>query len=284
LGRLDNVAIERILHITTSAALCLLATCHGEGDNKETKRGSVMAIMSRRQFLWTSGICTAALGCTRTSASGFAESGEGSLHYPYSLPRLPYDPAALEPHIDAETMKIHHGKHHQAYVDNLNKALAAHPDLHKKPLTELLAGLDKVPESIRTAVRNNGGGHLNHSMFWQMMAKDGGKPTGELAKVIDQSFGSFDRFQAEFANAGRTRFGSGWAWLVAGKGKLEVISTPNQDTPVMDGKTPILGLDVWEHAYYLKYRNMRDSYITAWWNVVNWRDVTERYMAASKSK
>jgi Fe-Mn family superoxide dismutase len=218
------------------------------------------------------------------SWGSFQETTAGALTYPYTLPKLPYPTDALEPSIDAETMTIHHGKHHQTYVDNLNKALAAHGDLQKKSLGELLRGLDKVPESIRTAVRNNGGGHLNHSMFWQMMTKGGGTPTGEVAKAIDNSFGSFDKFKEIFSTAARTRFGSGWAWLLAGKDKLEVLSTPNQDTPVMEGKTPILGLDVWEHAYYLKYKNMRDSYIAAWWNVVNWKDVAERYAAAGKAR
>jgi Fe-Mn family superoxide dismutase len=187
---------------------------------------------------------------------------------------------ALEPYIDAETMKIHHGKHHQAYVTNLNKALEPHPDLHKKTLGELLRGLDKLPESIRTPVRNNAGGHLNHSMFWQMMAKGGGKPTGELAKAIDSSFGSFEKFQEAFATAARTRFGSGWAWLVSNKGKLSIVSTPNQDTPVMDGQAPILGIDVWEHAYYLNYQNRRPDYLEAWWNVVDWNAVAAKFDAA----
>lgn len=240
-----------------------------------------MLPMSRRQFMGVSGVAAAAwiLGRPLTAS---AES-EGSAMYPYTLPKLPYPTDALEPSIDKETMIIHHTKHHQAYVDNLNKALTSHPDLQKKTLAELLKSLDKVPESIRVAVRNNGGGHLNHSMFWNMMAKGGSKPTGDLAKAIDSSFGSFDKFQEAFATAGRTRFGSGWAWLVANKGKLEIMSSPNQDTPVMEGKVPILGLDVWEHAYYLKYRNMRDSYIKAWWDVVNWKDVAERYAAAKSS-
>jgi Fe-Mn family superoxide dismutase len=193
---------------------------------------------------------------------------------PHSLPALPYSHDALEPHIDAETMQIHHGKHHQTYVTNLNTALDKHPDLHDKSLDELMRGLNSVPEDIRTAVRNNGGGHWNHSLFWKLMAPNaGGTPSGAIADAIKSSFGSFDKFKEQFQAAGVGRFGSGWAWLVASGGKLEITSTPNQDNPLMDGKKAVLGVDVWEHAYYLKYQNRRADYLAAWWNVVNWSEV-----------
>ena len=197
----------------------------------------------------------------------------------YSLPGLPYSSDALEPHIDARTMEIHHGKHHNAYVTNVNKALEGHDDLASKSIEDLVAGLDSVPEGIRNAVRNNGGGHANHSMFWQVMSKDGGgTPSGELASAIDAAFGNFEAFQQKFAAAGMTRFGSGWAWLSLDQGgKLVVESTANQDNPLTTGRTPILGLDVWEHAYYLNYQNRRPDYIAAWWNVVNWDEVARRF-------
>lgn len=199
----------------------------------------------------------------------------------HTLPELSYAHNALEPHIDERTMQIHHGKHHQGYVNNLNNALEGHADLASKSLQELLADINNVPESIRTAVRNNGGGHANHSLFWQVMSpKGGGAPTGDLGKAIDAAFGSFDEFKSTFAKAAGTRFGSGWAWLVVNNGKLEVTSSPNQDSPYMDGKTPILGLDVWEHAYYLHYQNRRPDYVSAFWNVVNWDKVSELYAAA----
>jgi superoxide dismutase, Fe-Mn family len=197
----------------------------------------------------------------------------------FSLPPLPYAPDALEPHIDKATMEIHHGKHHNAYVTNLNKALESAPDLANSSLEDLLANnLAKVPENIRTAVRNNGGGHYNHSMFWQIMGPSGGgQPTGEISDAILASFGSFDAFKEKFNAAATTRFGSGWAWLVKGSGNaVEVVSTPNQDNPVMEGRFPIMGLDVWEHAYYLKYQNRRPDYISAWWNTVNWTEVNRR--------
>jgi Fe-Mn family superoxide dismutase len=198
----------------------------------------------------------------------------------HALPALPYAFDALEPHIDARTMEIHHGKHHQAYVTNLNAALEAHPALAKKSIENLLADLSAVPESIRMAVRNNGGGHANHTLFWTIMGKGkGGKPKGALLKAIEEGFGGFDAFKAQLENAAKTRFGSGWAWLVAGGGGLEVLSTANQDTPLSNGKTPILGLDVWEHAYYLKYQNRRPDYVAAWWNVVDWDAVAARYDA-----
>jgi len=196
------------------------------------------------------------------------------MSYPYSLPALPYAFDALEPHIDARTMEIHHGKHHQAYVNNLNAALEKAPDWQKKGLGEVLASLDKVPEAVRTAVRNNGGGHWNHTAFWKLMApKAGGPPKGDVADLITKSFGSFDKFKEQFAAAAMGRFGSGWAWLLFDQGKLTITSTPNQDNPAMEKKGAILGLDVWEHAYYLKYQNRRADYIGAWWNVVNWEQV-----------
>jgi Fe-Mn family superoxide dismutase len=196
----------------------------------------------------------------------------------FSVPPLPYDYAALEPYIDEQTMRIHHDKHHAAYVNNLNAALEQAPDLQSKSVEELISNLDSVPEGIRTAVRNNGGGHANHTLFWEILGPNaGGEPTGALADAINASFGSFAAFKEQFAKAATTRFGSGWAWLVSNGGKLEITSTPNQDTPVMEGRTPLLGLDVWEHAYYLKYQNRRPDYIAAWWNAVNWNAVSERF-------
>ena len=200
---------------------------------------------------------------------------------PFTLPPLPYAPDALEPHIDKMTMEIHHGKHHAAYVNNLNKALESAPELAGKTVEELLArdGV-AVPESIRTAVRNNGGGVINHSMFWKMMAPGaGGAPVGNVAQAITATFGGFDGFKEKFAQAAATRFGSGWAWLVKSNGKLDIVSTANQDSPVMEGKFPVMCLDVWEHAYYLKYQNRRPDYISAWWNVVNWPEIENRFNA-----
>jgi Fe-Mn family superoxide dismutase len=201
---------------------------------------------------------------------------------PFTLPALPYAPDALEPSIDKATMEIHHGKHHNAYVTNLNKALESAPALAGKSVEELLANnLAIVPESIRTAVRNNGGGHLNHSMFWQIMGpKAGGQPGGKLAEAINSTFTSFDNFKDKLSAAAMGRFGSGWAWLVAHKGKLDIYSTANQDSPVLEGKYPILGIDVWEHAYYLKYQNRRNEYVGAWWNVVNWAEIEKRFHSA----
>jgi Fe-Mn family superoxide dismutase len=196
------------------------------------------------------------------------------MSYPYSLPALPYDFGALEPHIDAPTMQIHHGKHHNAYVTNLNAALEKAPELQKKSLPEILGNLNAVPEAIRGAVRNNGGGHWNHSAFWRLMAPQaGGAPKGKVADLITASFGGLDKFKEQLAAAAMGRFGSGWAWLVADGSKLAIMSTPNQDNPAMEGKKAILGLDVWEHAYYLKYQNRRADYVGAWWNVVNWEQV-----------
>ncbi|MBO8176815.1 superoxide dismutase SodA [Aeribacillus pallidus] len=199
----------------------------------------------------------------------------------FELPQLPYAYDALEPHIDKETMNIHHTKHHQTYVTKLNDALAGHDEWLNKSVEEVISNLDQLPEAVRTAVRNNGGGHANHSLFWQILSPNGGgEPTGELAEAINKKFGSFEKFKEEFAAAAAGRFGSGWAWLVVNDGELEVTSTPNQDSPLMEGKTPILGLDVWEHAYYLKYQNRRPDYINAFWNVVNWDEVAKRYAAA----
>ena len=199
----------------------------------------------------------------------------------YELPQLPYAYDALEPHIDKETMNIHHTKHHNAYVTNLNNALAGHDDLLSKSVEELIANLDAVPEAARTAVRNNGGGHANHSLFWELLsATGGGNPSGKLAEAIDAKFGSYDAFKEEFTKAATTRFGSGWAWLSLNNGELELTSTPNQDSPIMEGNTPLLGLDVWEHAYYLNYQNRRPEYIAAFWNVVNWAEVSKRYESA----
>src|SRR5580693_9436081 len=199
----------------------------------------------------------------------------------FTVPPLPYAFDALEPYIDAKTMEIHHDKHHGAYVTNLNKALEGHADLQKLSVEELLAQINKVPENIRTAVRNNGGGHMNHSMFWKIMRKGGGgEPKGQLAEAIRSSFGSFADFKTKFSQAGVTRFGSGWAWLLMKDGKLAIDSTPNQDNPVMNGAKPVMGLDVWEHAYYLKYQNKRPDYIEAWWNVVNWEEIEKNFAAA----
>jgi len=195
----------------------------------------------------------------------------------YTLPPLPYAHDALEPHIDKQTMEIHHGKHHQAYINNLNTALEKHPDLQTKSVEDLIRGINTVPEDIRTAVRNNGGGHANHSMFWQIMGPHaGGQPTGAIADAITSSFGGFDAFKEQLAKAGAGRFGSGWAWVIDHGGKLVIESTANQDSPLMEGKKPVLGIDVWEHAYYLKYQNRRPDYINAWWNVVNWNEVNKR--------
>jgi len=196
---------------------------------------------------------------------------------PHSLPSLPYDFAALEPHIDTQTMQIHHGKHHAAYVNNLNAALEKHAALAGKSAEELVSNMNAVPEEIRTAVRNNGGGHVNHTMFWQIMGPGkGGAPSGAIADAIKGAFGSFDAFKEQMNKAGVGRFGSGWVWLVSSGGKLSIESTANQDSPLMDGKKVVMGIDVWEHAYYLKYQNRRPDYLAAWWNVVNWDEVNKR--------
>jgi len=200
------------------------------------------------------------------------------MHMAHSLPPLPYDYNALEPHIDEQTMRIHHDKHHAAYVNNLNAALEKHPELANKSVDDLIKGINTVPEDIRTAVRNNGGGHINHTMFWEIMGpKKGGAPTGSIGDAITSTFGDFEKFKTQMNDAGAKRFGSGWAWLLDVGGKLVVESTANQDSPLMEGKKPILGIDVWEHAYYLKYQNRRPDYLAAWWNVVNWDAVNKRF-------
>jgi Fe-Mn family superoxide dismutase len=231
--------------------------------------------MNRRQFLHSVGTGAAVLTLGR-----LAHAEEKKV---FTLPKLPYAYDALEPHIDAKTMMIHHDKHHQAYITNLNTALMKAPDLQGKPVDDLLKSIDKVPMDVRQAVINNGGGHANHTMFWEIMApKAGGMPDGPLAKAIDSAFDSFAKFQEKFTQAAMTRFGSGWAWLVVAGGKLDILSTGNQDSPLLTGKTPVLGLDVWEHAYYLKYQNLRADYVKAWWNVVNWKNVSDRTAAALK--
>jgi len=202
----------------------------------------------------------------------------------FQLPELPYAKDALEPHFDVLTMEIHHDRHHNTYVTNLNAALESAPELQSKSLEDLISNLDSVPESIRTAVRNNGGGHHNHSLFWEVIGPNGGgQPTGAIAEAISNELGGYDKFKEDFTKAATTRFGSGWAWLVVGKdGKLAITSTPNQDSPLFEGLTPVLGLDVWEHAYYLKYQNKRPDYIAAFYNVINWDEVNKRYAAAKK--
>ena len=228
--------------------------------------------LTRRQALSTLGL--GALAAARTSPS-YAQAPAAS--GPYTLPALAYPPAALEPHIDAMTMTIHHDRHHQAYVTNLNNALANAGDLGKRPLDDLLKNLASVPENIRTAVRNNGGGHANHVQFWTLMGPNaGGAPTGAIADAINGTFGDFEKFKTAFAAAAAGRFGSGWAWLSDENGKLVIHSTANQDTPSMEGKRGIIGLDVWEHAYYLKYQNRRPDYVAAFWNVINWAEVNKR--------
>lgn len=229
--------------------------------------------MKRRQMLALAGAAGVTATCLINNQPLYAADA--------ALPELPYAKDALEPHIDKMTMEIHHGKHHQAYINNLNKALADQPKLKDMPLEQLLTQLDQVPEAIRNAVRNNGGGHLNHSLFWKMMAPAGGsQDKGAIGTAIASTFGSFENFQTAFATAATGQFGSGWAWLVVNGGKLEVMATPNQDSPISQGKKPILGIDVWEHAYYLKYQNMRANYITAWWNIVNWKFVNELFAQA----
>lgn len=226
--------------------------------------------MNRRSFLLTT---LAGL----TVLPNLAEAQE--VKQLYELPPLPYAYDALEPYIDADTMRFHHDRHHAAYVNNLNRALTPYPELHNKCLTELIQNLDQLPSPIRTTVRNNGGGHLNHTLFWAIMSPaGGGKPTGNIAQAIDTTFGSFTEFQQSFEQAGLSVFGSGWVWLVGSGDRLEIITTPNQDSPLLQGKYPLLGNDVWEHAYYLKYQNRRGDYLKAWWNVVNWEVVNLRFM------
>jgi Fe-Mn family superoxide dismutase len=236
-----------------------------------------MLQLTRRQLLKSAGAGAVTLALAPLTAWA-ADDKKG-----FTVPKLPYEFDALEPYIDAKTMEIHHDRHHKAYVDNLNKALAGNDELLGKPIDEILRNLKDVPEKIRAAVRNNGGGHANHSMFWEIMGpKKGAKPNGDLAKAIDDAFGSFDKFQQELSQTAISRFGSGWGWLVVDQGKLKVLSTGNQDSPLSKGQTPILGIDVWEHAYYLKYQNKRPDYVKAWWNIANWDNVAERYKAAAK--
>jgi superoxide dismutase, Fe-Mn family len=243
--------------------------------------------LTRRQALMTLGFGTLTCGSgaklVGAAASRLAIAQKDAAQPaagPVSLPPLPYPAAALEPHIDTQTMEMHHGRHHQAYVTDLNDALQKNPDLAKKPLAELVANYQNLPENVRTVIRNNGGGHLNHVQFWTLMAPNaGGPPTGAIADAINGAFGSFDKFKEQFNQAAITRFGSGWAWLSDEKGKLVVHSTANQDHPSMEGRRAIFGLDVWEHAYYLKYQNRRPDYVNAWWNVVNWAEVNKRLKA-----
>jgi Fe-Mn family superoxide dismutase len=243
-----------------------------------------MIIPNRRNFLCAAGAATLVTAVSTTGIRrAFADpAAEG----PFTLPALPYDPAALEPHIDATTMGLHHGKHHATYVKNLNAALKDHGELAKLPLEEILAKISEVPETVRAAIRNNGGGHANHSMFWQIMGAPGGPgPEGDLKAAIDRDLGGLDKLQEAFNTAGTKVFGSGWVFVAVDKsGKLALVSKPNQDTPLMDSGRVLIGNDVWEHAYYLKYQNKRADYLKAWWNVVNWKAVGERYAAAQAGK
>jgi Fe-Mn family superoxide dismutase len=235
--------------------------------------------MTRREALKTLGLGAAMIGAVGLPRK--AAAADVSVPAPFTLPKLPYAYDALEPHIDARTMEIHYTKHHQAYIANANKALEKHPELLALGVTGLLTKLNLVPEEIRTTVRNNVGGHVNHSFFWESLApKAGGEPKAELAEVIQKTFGGFDAFKTQFGDAAMKRFGSGWAWLVFSQGRLAVKSTANQDSPLTDGEVPVLGLDVWEHAYYLKYQNRRADYIAAFWNVVNWEQAAMNYRRA----
>jgi superoxide dismutase, Fe-Mn family len=240
-------------------------------------------MMTRREALQSTALVTAGALIAGPGISTAHAQAAAAPSGPHKLPPLPYAFDALEPHIDAKTMEIHHGKHHQAYVTNLNKAIAENPDLARKPIQDIVKDLNTVPETIRTAVRNNGGGHYNHSLFWQMLKKGGGEPKGELKTAIDKKFGSLDKFKEEFTGAATKVFGSGWAWLTADKGELKIESTPNQDNPLTQGRVALLGLDVWEHAYYLKYQNRRPEYIAAFYNVINWDFVAERFREAGKA-
>jgi len=245
-----------------------------------------MSHWTRRQILQSAGVSVATLALSplaRCVSAQDTKKGEEKKPAGYTLPKLPYAYDALEPSIDAKTMEIHHNKHHQAYITNANTLLKDHPELLALPVKELLSDVSKIPEKIRKGVINNAGGHSNHSIFWLVMGpKAGGKPEGALGKAIDSSFESFDKFQKAFSQAAITQFGSGWAWLVLGKKGLEIVQRPNQDSPYMTGLKPLLGLDVWEHAYYLKYQNQRPKYVEAFWNVVNWKAVSERYGLALK--
>ena len=232
-----------------------------------------MYTMERRSLI----LGSAAVVASSLVSRGHAQSAAG----PYKLDPLPYPPSKNEPHIDAQTMEIHHDRHHAAYVNNLNSVMAQQPDLAKQPLVDLLSRLNSVPEAVRTAIRNNGGGHANHTMFWQIMGGTGGEPKGDLKAAIDRDFGGFDKLQDQFNAAGGRIFGSGWVFVsVSRDGKLALVTKPNQDTPLIDGQRALMGNDVWEHAYYLKYQNRRPDYLKAWWNVVNWDKIAERYSAA----
>jgi Fe-Mn family superoxide dismutase len=231
-------------------------------------------MMTRRQAIKTTALVTVACAAV---PGAIAQTAPAAPVGPFTLPPLPYSFDALEPHIDTQTMQIHHDRHHAAYIANLNKAVADAPDLGRKSVEDLLQDLNTIPDKIRTAVRNNGGGHLNHSLFWQMMKPGGGAPKGELAKAIDKKFGSFSAFKDELTKAALGQFGSGWAWLSLDGKELKVEAAPNQDTPLSQGRPVLLGVDVWEHAYYLRYQNRRADYVAAWWNVVNWDFVSERY-------
>ena len=239
------------------------------------------ALLTRRDALRLTLLSAAAL--TASPILGRAQSAATAPAGPFTLPPLPYATDALEPHIDARTMEIHHDKHHAAYVANLNKAVAAYPDLQKKTVEELVRNLEAVPESIRTAVRNNGGGHLNHSLFWQMMKKNGGgEPKGAIAPAIEKAFGNYAGFKEALSKAALGQFGSGWAWLVLDGKALKIVASPNQDSPWMQGVPMLLGVDVWEHAYYLKYQNRRADYVTAWFNVIDWDFVNDRFTRLSQ--
>jgi superoxide dismutase, Fe-Mn family len=235
-------------------------------------------LTSRREALKRTGLLAASLAWGGALLPDNAPGAEPAPAGPFTLPPLPYAVDALEPYVDAQTMQIHHDKHHQAYVTNLNKAVAGHPELEAKTVEELLRDLPAVPESIRKAVQNQGGGHANHTFFWQLLKKSpGGRPTGELAKAIDRQWGSLDGFKAELTKAATTLFGSGWVWLVLNGRELSIQQSPNQDTPLSQGRTPLIGLDLWEHAYYLKYQNRRPEYVAAFYNVIHWDFVSERY-------
>jgi superoxide dismutase, Fe-Mn family len=252
-------------------------------ENQDLLRGLRMSV-NRRNFLYLLGAGAIASGIYPIQSTWASEPTSPMPSGEFTLPPLPYAYEALEPHIDTRTMQIHHGKHHAAYIKNLNGAIAKYPDLKGKSIETLLKTLSSLPEDIRTAVRNNGGGHANHSMFWQIMApKAGGAPTGEIATAITQTFGNFTNFKQQFNEAGMKRFGSGWAWLVrTPAGKLQVMTTANQDSPLLEGFFPIMGNDLWEHAYYLLYQNRRADYLEAWWNVINWSEVNKRYAMAVK--
>ncbi len=235
-------------------------------------------MMTRRVALQKTALAAGALSAATLPARMQAQGAAAAPAGPFKLPPLAYAFDALEPHIDARTMEIHHDRHHQAYVTNLNKAIAGQAAWESKGPEAIIRQIDEVPENIRTAVRNNGGGHYNHSLFWQMMKKNGGgQPKGDLARAVDKAFGGFDKFKGEFSDAAMKVFGSGWAWLIVDEKQLKVVSTPNQDTPLMKGHQPLLGIDVWEHAYYLKYQNKRVDYVAAFFNVVNWDFVADRY-------